>query len=262
MKRHHLAALVVSLSVLGLAAVAPRVRAGACGSFGTVALELVPPGGEIPVDPEAGPLLRQVVGRGRAPVSGLGLGGSRALFEHVSVRGPRGVVAVDEREIAPGLHRLTGAFRPGVHRIRGVEGDASVTFAASHPSPLEPPALAGAAHRTTTSGLGAGIGSSRGRPRPSESVEVTLSQPPPRGAWMLLLYAGGGDPARGRAINAIEIAERGTSYTFHRGNSSRCGPNLPLGGVPAAGGPVTVAWLTRTGRLSPASTVVNADAAH
>lgn len=254
MRRVALIPVVGSVVILIFAIAAPRADAGACGSFRSTALALVPPDGDVPLDGESGLLVREVAG---GVASGPRSPGPEVLLERVRVVGAGGPVRTTVEPIAPGLRRLSGRFRAGVHRIRGLGAEATVRFVTRPPSPLAAPVVVDAQHHRGTGGptdLGAiGIGGRGWQPTPS--VTVSLGAPPPPGAWMALLYVGPVEH-RGAAIHAIELGAGATRVGFTQQRSPRCGPNLPLHGVPAAGGELRLKWLTRHGRLSPSSGAV------
>lgn len=244
-------ALLVALGVsclLATLAPARHAAAGACATFGTLALELVDPGAPITLAPDAGPLVVHAMGGER--LTRAQLARQRDVFAPLRVRGP-GAPRVTPRQIAPGLHRLEASYRPGRYRVTGIQAGGVVDLVPGTPPALEAPALASARLVVQTSSAGSSF--PRGGPTTTRTLEVTLSRPAPAGAWRLLLYPSGSSPPHS-ALSSVGTAPGRTSAAFVQGTgSNRCGPNLPQGGVPVVGAEIAVAWLTASGRISPLS---------
>lgn len=235
-----------ALGALGLAlAPTPTVQAGACAFYASVALELVDPGGPIPLAPDAGPIVVHTIGEERLPA------GQRQPdpFARLRVRGP-GAPHVTTRMIAPGVHRLEARYRAGRYRVTGIQRGGPVEMVVATPAPLDPPAIASARLVVTSTPA------FRGGTTTTRTLEVTLSRPAPAGAWRLLLYPPGSDASRS-ALHSVEVAAGATTARFvQSAGGRRCGPNLPQGGVPVVGSQVQVAWLRADGRVSPLSNAV------
>ncbi len=238
--------VALALSCL-LATLAParRAAAGACATFGSLALELVDPQAPITLAPDAGPLVVHAMGTER--LTRAQLARQRDVFAPLRVRGP-GAPRVTPRQVAPGIHRLEGTYRAGRYRVTGIQGGGVVDFVPGTPPALAAPALATA--RLVVQRGTRFAGSSGRLPATTRTLEVTLSRPAPTGAWRLLLYPPGYEPSRG-ALHAAPVAPGHPGAAFVQGDgSNRCGPNLPQGGVPVVGAEVAVAWLTAGGRVS------------
>ncbi|HHH29368.1 MAG TPA: hypothetical protein ENK57_13625 [Polyangiaceae bacterium] len=243
-----LAALFALFALLSLAVLPVHVEAGGCPGASPVGLALIAPGAPIPLA-DGAPLLQVVAGtrpreqRGRA---------GRDLFAPLLVRGPGAIGQPDHRELAPGVHRLTSErFRAGPYRVAGIQSGGAVRFTSSASAPLPAPQVTSARRVVDTSMTGISLRGGRSAP-PLITVTLTLGSAPPSEAGWLLLYPPG-TGTDGRALNLSRVDTAATRVSFRQTHSQRCGPNLPLMGVPNAGNEIAAAWLTPTGRLSPIS---------
>ncbi|MCB9593762.1 MAG: hypothetical protein H6719_13595 [Sandaracinaceae bacterium] len=257
MRPRTLGALGVALATLALAAWSlplSTASAGACAQFGTLGAELVDPGGAIPLGPDAGPLLRVVLGERRVDRSQMARFADP--FRGLRVAGP-GSPSVRRRQVAPGVHRVVGAFRAGTYRVTGIQGGGRVRFDHSTPAPLPAPGLTSA--RVATSEVprdprrGGGTTTFR-------TLTVTVSPASPPGAAWLLVYQGPATPER-TALHAAPTQPGATTFSFTQGRTGgRCGPSLPSGGVPNPDSELTAVWLGPDGRVSSSSAAIIATA--